>query len=405
MKSRVDIFRPLAAATRSCRPDSATSIFRRKDKSGSPPRSADSDDSFVVSVPPGDWPPHKDTLGSAASDSTSANGRLRTSVPLLTGTTVSSGAEEGSPSSVLGSSRRTTAVRVTPPPSYYKIEIDPENDEKLQLTAGDDASVQFTPELHNQRLQLANDGFDLGESLRVRRENGIARASPVGERADRRACGPTDYERPPSRQRWTIGDGGAIVAVPPSPSEVSMTHAKPSARRPRHGRDDDLSVPPLLVKADSAGSSSSGGSSSEGSPLAGDDFVCCEEEGAEVLALESPPRMTRSVLSPSLFQDSVSGESSRSSSQGIGEESNCVRRMASSCGGGRAGRSSRGGRRARTRSGSSRDAEGQAGCGNGGCGTRSRDLLGMVLDIFSLNGPCCQQREAGATPVDAVLCR
>ena len=40
-------------------------------------------------------------------------------------------------------------VKVTPPRSYYKNEHDLEND-TLQQMSGDDASVQFTPEVHNR---------------------------------------------------------------------------------------------------------------------------------------------------------------------------------------------------------------------------------------------------------------
>ena len=52
-----------------------------------------------------------------------------------------------------------STVTVTPaPPSHYKIEMDPDNDNggnMVQLVAGDHSSVQFTPD-HNKRLQLAD---------------------------------------------------------------------------------------------------------------------------------------------------------------------------------------------------------------------------------------------------------
>ena len=75
-------------------------------------------------------------------------------------------------------------MKVAPSPSYYKIELNPEND-TLQFTAGDDASVQFTPEVHNRQLRLDGDGFELSESLRqLSNNNGIVRASPIAKNYD-----------------------------------------------------------------------------------------------------------------------------------------------------------------------------------------------------------------------------
>ena len=99
------------------------------------------------------------------------------------------------------------------------------------------------------------------------------------------------------------------------------------------GPGEDPSAPPMLVRADSGED--------------GDGSDCSSQGGSRgVPSLESPPRMTRSVVSQSLFRDDAGSKSGASSA------------------------------------------------GGGGCGTHGApplDLLSQLLDAFSLNGPCCRQ--------------
>mmetsp|Transcript_57733 Transcript_57733/g.122492 ORF Transcript_57733/g.122492 Transcript_57733/m.122492 type:complete len:438 (-) Transcript_57733:111-1424(-) len=429
MKSRVDIFRPLAAATRGCRPESATSIFRRNNKKlgdcGNGGGAADDDDeSFVVSVPAGDWPPHRAAL-SSKSEGTCASSpqkELRTSAPLPAGTTSTSEDRAGSPLGASASARRTTFV--TPRPSYYKIELDPDNENVVQLTAGDDSSVQFTPEVHNKQIRMVTD-----ESKKP-----IVRASPVVEPVIEHheaieheiAAGSAKVEtirnvsddgpvpkQPHQSMKWTVSDSGRIMAIPPSPSEVCMTHDKSSSpvKSGKKGRkggyfgsgdDEDLSIPPMLVKANSGGSSSSQESecyrddACDESCLATNSLMhgganrseTPDEEGAEIVSLESPPRMTRAVVGQSLFQDSI-GSSSREGSQ-CSDKLHVVKTMSQVAGSNKRSNSS--------------CSNGSAKHG-GGCGTRAP--LDWLLDVFSLNGPCCNQQAdgAGVAPLDSMVCR
>ena len=71
--------------------------------------------------------------------------------------------------------KTTTTTTQVSTPSYYRIELDPENDNMVQLTAGDDLSVQFLPKVHNQQLQMA---------IQDDHNTGITRALPVVERKE-----------------------------------------------------------------------------------------------------------------------------------------------------------------------------------------------------------------------------
>lgn len=232
---------------------------------------------------------------------------------------------------------------------------------------------------HNERLQLAANDADCGP--RHEHKN-IIRASPIVEHeaiehgaaaADAAAWAPSEaavkkehdaegeVERPPA-QRWTVSDHGRIVAVPPSPSSVAAARSKkPRRHSPAHG--DGLDVPPLLVRA------SSGGSSVDSFlPENAKDAPCGAESGAESESLESPPRLDRSVITPSLFQDSVNGSSSEGKS---GRQKNKRSSSVNST-------------KSRS-SGSTSPIQ-----GGGGCGARF-DFLSQILDVFSLNGGCCHQ--------------
>jgi len=428
MKSKVDIFRPLAAAKRGCRADSATSIFRRNNNNNqkkihrgtnskiSKGDNADDDDDddddeesiVVVSTPPGEWPPHKATLSSTASELTNSPHKpLKTSAPLpfsadsANDAVVSSGNNDGncctssSPRTSTATATMTTTTMSTTQvasPSYYRIELDPENDNMVQLTAGDDSSVQFTPEVHNRQLQMA---------IEDDRNKGIIRASPVVERKEMPIeATPSQHssqrrhheimhqqQQQQPQQRWTVSGNGKIIAIPPSPSHVSMTHDYVHKKgKGGDNENDDLSLPPMLVKANSHGDSSSQSSADD---MIDNNSYISSNSLRNDRNLESPPRMTRSIVSQSLFQDSI-GSSSREGSQGS--------------------RRSRTGRKNAAGSSSDGDAEK---CNAGGCGTRlpSFDFFGTLLDVFSLNGACCRQAKsascagAAGAPSDIVLCR
>lgn len=375
MKSR-DIFRrPLAATRRGGHGTAATSIFRRnikpndhghsREENDCHSREEDEESLFVVSVQPGPWPPHQTAL-SATADSDDRERRLDRSAPLPSGTASGSDECQGTP--------QTPFHRVTTP-SYYKIELvhGPGDDGgstkesssngsgMVQLTSGDDNSVQLTPD-HNKRLQLAS------HSNVARRQALIIRASPIVELES------VEVETDDSdEKRWTISDSGKIkvAAMPPALGSACPTISgekdpgappllvggndgreclvSPFPPAAKKGEAVDLSVPPMLVKANSSHSSASQSSDEE-----------TAEEVQRLLdspcmSLESPPRMTRSFLSPSrLFRDSVSGDGA-----------------------------------------SAKDEEAATSKGSGGDSQRGGrgpfDLLGLLLDAFSLNGGCCRQ--------------
>lgn len=376
MKSR-DIFRRPLTATRRGHGTAATSIFRRNSKSTNSgetreerdchSREEDEESLFVVSIQPGPWPPHPTAL-SATADSDDKDRRLDRSAPLPSGTT--SGSDECQSSPPTPFSRITT-------PSYYKIELvhgngdDHTSDKKsgnnnnsmVQLTSGDDASVQITPQ-HNQRLQLDR------QPSSARRQTDIIRASPIVEHESVEVeTGDIDDER------WSISNSGRIkvVPVPPMPGGSCVTNSEKGAAPLADNaykatpvlveangnrecltlsssagtkKEDDLSVPPMLVKANSSHSSSS------------DDVTVKVQRSLDspCISLESPPRMTRSFLSPSrLFRDSVSADGSS-----MKDEEAAASRS----------------------SGSNQSQKGSR---------NSFDLLALLLDVLSLNAGCCRQ--------------
>ncbi|KAL3807601.1 hypothetical protein ACHAXA_006105 [Cyclostephanos tholiformis] len=317
MKSRgMDIFRPLAVAS------SAASIFRRGNnniggsngsggggKQRSKPRSRDpptprgnraDDDGLVVVV---------------ASDSDEGEGeeyrRIGRSTPIVGG--ASSGGTSGGEnravhllsSSLSSSSSNSDECAGS---RYYKIQLVPktwrekndgssgqmiatvlvtdENEEEVQLTAGDDSSVQLTP-CHNERIRVASDREaqedvdDDDDDVFVARlatekylRGGIALAAPVVSPSSDHDChhrddvsydaaaeqevditgvvmhsSPSSYpstststeeeggrrrrqqQMQRGRQRWTVTDDGTIVAMPPSPSHVSSMASDFSSHR------------------------------------------------------------------------------------------------------------------------------------------------------------------------------
>jgi len=419
----------------------------------SPPAPNESDDSnesesFVISVPPGEWPP---AVLSSTSDGTTTAGmdgrdvmggkqpqELDRSAPLPTGATTSSsssmggGDDGGSPRSRASQdmpsevaaiaaisrddARDIHATKIAAP-SYYKIELvrgggggdgdgDEDCDTVVQLTAGDDSSVQLGAD-HNEGLRLISNAEDDDDDRTGPRHGGhekIIRASPIveldaieheateeGKGKEHEGEGETAVASRP--QRWTVSDKGRIVAVPPSPSSVAAAsptkprHHHNNGRSPskHHGDEDDklLDIPPLMVKAScgSSSSCSSGSSSSVDSFLSekarddddimpGEDRARAELEGAESESLESPPRLDRSVITPSLFQDSVNGSSHEKMKKDNNKRSSSVN----------SGKS-------RSSSGSTTPSMG----GGRGCGFRGGDFLSQILDVFSLSGGCCHQ--------------
>lgn len=251
----------------------------------------------------------------------------------------------------------------------------------VQLTAGDDSSVQLTPDHNEQLIQLAN-------VVDVNKKNNIIRASPIVEheaieldheahsvnviRANGAAICASSLQQHDPSQRWTISDNGDIIVIPPSPSRVSMTHSKKPSKTD-HGHDEassSLSMPPSLVKANSSSDSSS--SSDNDSLLsATNDSIAkeCPPSGSE--SLESPPRMTRSVITPSLFQESIEGSSKGGSTSTISAN----------------GSKSRSNKLQSNKKGRQTPTTSQR---SSGCGTRF-DFLSQILDVFSLNGACCHQ--------------
>ncbi|KAL7548688.1 hypothetical protein ACHAWF_011954 [Thalassiosira exigua] len=485
MKSKVDIFRPLAAAA-SVRGPSA--IFRRAhhhpSSSARPPErdgeASDSgagrpaadvapsgstgDESFVCSVPPGEWPPHP---AAASSGSDSARERRGQNRGLEIGAEVVGTSEDRSltPQSQRGRRRDSSTVTTASGPSYYKIELVKEDGAEgtVRLAAGDDASVQFGPE-HNEGL-LVDRPRDDGDDEREKR--GIPRAAPVGsleaDAADVSASTKRKKGERDAKQKWTISDGGKIVAIPPSPSptrlsmsglwgkmksskiaKASSTDAPSNASDSNSGsnlvrvekgskgeeRDavcplpptsSPLSQPPQLVKVDSHGSSGSE-STVPPSPLVSKkaplSAVMREEdrqvsnavsvdEGSqgqlEAVSLESPPRMNRSVVSQSLFQESDGSDDGTS-----------YRRKAA-----------RGDRR-RSSSSKERDdpsttnatehsflhripaapsMDGSHPSWEGGSSARSQEgWFAQLLDVFSLGGGCCRQNFVAGEPVVARSC-
>ena len=187
-------------------------------------------------------------------------------------------------------------------PSYYKIEID---GTQCQLYAGDDNSVQITPEEHNRNIQATG-----GPRLRS-----IDRAVPL---ASTRSQSPLLMEEEEviaetsHDHNWTVSDTGAIVKVPNKSVEVAVSPEQPpqseqpsvvsfnySPQKPSSSQYNNYyySSLPILTKASSdSGSHASSKSSNE-------------------LLPESPPHVNRSVYEKSLFEESFSRSTSSGKSR------------------------------------------------------------------------------------------
>ena len=282
MKSRgVDIFRPLAAAS------SAASIFRRGNNNpgGGIDKNYDNgtDDRGDVDIAVDDdcGPVVVDVVDACDSDEGMEEGHyyrhiIGMSAPL--DSCASSGGENGTASY----SSLSPPAKTHEEPSYYKIRLVSKengrernsNDDggglriEVQLTAGDDSSVQLTP-LRNRRLRIAHedrmdeadyddesdDAFVARLAAERQSRGGIALAAPVAfeafevEQESDIACDavvvegspPSSYPHPwagggeegrrrrQRRQKWTVTDDGTIVAMPPSPSHVSSLAAAATA--------------------------------------------------------------------------------------------------------------------------------------------------------------------------------
>lgn len=147
---------------------------------------------------------------------------------------------------------------------------------QVQLSAGDDNSIQITPE-HNHNIQATGP------------KHNITRASPIAERELESPVPPLKAHE--MDQKWTVSENGDIVAIL-SQEHILSTPLEPSPSFNKLGvpslKDSDDSNPPILTKASSDSIS---------------------EASNELILPESPPRMNRSVYDKSLFE-----ESSRSSS-------------------------------------------------------------------------------------------
>lgn len=324
MKSKVDIFRPVAAVTRACRAvESANepagsqlhcTIFRKKrqcsSRSGlSTNKGSNDDDSYVLSLPANGWPPNQAIVGSDSTDTKSTSdkrGRLDRSIPLQVESSESRGA--------------ATPITIQQRPSYYKIEM---QGSKVQLSAGDDNSIQIMPD-HNHSIQGTAP------------KRNITRAAPVAEReSDSPVSSSKAYEMD---DKWTVLENGEIVALQHKKQILSTPpEASPSFDKLKvPSLSDPDSNPPILTKASSDSIS---------------------EASNELTLPESPPRMNRSVYDKSLFE-----ESSRSSSGsrrtktpspviGMAEAHNIMKDIPE-------------------------DKKKRGGCGR-------RDFLGQILDVFS----------------------
>lgn len=294
MKSKIDIFRPIAAVTRGCRgieSDHSSgghlhcTIFRKKrqgsSKSGQITAKVPSDDdSFVISYPAEAWPPVA-IPGSESIDSKSTadkrKQKLDRSVPLQTTSSDSRGA--------------ATPTLTPQHPSYYKIEM---QGSKAQLSAGDDNSVKITPD-HNDNIKSTGT-----------QSRNITRAPHIAEEG-------LELPRPPLKAhemgtKWTVSENGDIIAIPQVNRPAKSTPLAPSAAPPTfHEVIAKLGVPslnsddsglPILTKASSDSMSETDSHSNEFGP-------------------ESPPRMNRELLGhKSLFQEEGSSSSGRQSSKG-----------------------------------------------------------------------------------------
>ena len=345
----------------------------------------------------------------------------------------------------------------------------------VHLTSGDDSSVQLTPDhnkllqLADKTTSVSvSEGMSPYRSSVVKLRQQLIRASPIVEHerieleqrheADHHYHAATAtatsvssnnvYHQEESEARWTISDKGNIIIIPPSPSRVSMNHQhvvpeynnhptkKSSIKSKKGGMDygdndssrSSYSMPPLLVKAshssddsfvstNSLENSNNNGQHQKKHPdlVSGGSHNTNSSTGVSSShpsdMLESPPRMNRSFITQSLFQDHSTSSRETGSMRSNSSQEGCSLGKTRP---GAAGRSQQQQQRSTSNSSSTQgqythfNKQGSNSCGrgggptkmnNGGCGSYSRpfDLLSQLLDVFSLTGPCCQaQCGAGA---------
>jgi hypothetical protein len=244
-------------------------IFRKKRQGSSRAgqtvnKGPSDDDSFVLSFPTDTWPPAA-IVGTESTDTKFTTDKprqgLNRSVPLQVESSESRGA--------------TAPLTGQQHPSYYKIEM---QGSQVQLLAGDDNSIQITPD-HNHNIQSTGS------------KNNLARASPIAEQSFESPRLPLKASE--MGQKWTVNENGDIVALSARPYLSTPSESSP----PLHTKlgvpslKGSDSSPPLLTKAS---------------------YDSLSDDSNELTLPESPPRMNRSIYNRSLFQE----DSSRSSSSG-----------------------------------------------------------------------------------------
>jgi hypothetical protein len=363
MKSKIDIFRPLAAISRGCRGGSSddnepvqaplqqcTTIFRK-----SPASSKDrgvstsaSGESFVLST--NVWPP-PDIPGSESIDSKSSEKhnrkqkqlhKLGRSPPIQ----VSSSDSRGTPSR---SSAGHHQQQQPTPPSYYKFEM---QGDLVQLSAGDDNSIQITPE-HNEQIKLTGS-----------KNRNITRASPVVESAPSSSSLP--LKASDMGHKWKVSETGDIVAVPLGSSSCSESAENYHSNTTKSASDCKLGVPSLK---DSYSSNNCSNDHQDDTTYSAPPLLTQASSDSgdsadnELVLPESPPPMNRSLLGhKSLFQE----DGSRSSKADSSSKHSKTSKTSTT--------SSSGDNRSNTSRNSNR---------GGGCGIRL-DLMSQVIDFFSL---------------------
>jgi len=334
-KGAVEIFRPIAAVTRcggigsngdSREIQCTTNIFRSKGRGFSKAidPSCSTDESIVLSFPAEAWPPH-DIPGSESAESKITTERRKQNI----GRSVllkNESDESGTPHRLASSKE---------PPSYYKIEM---QGSVVQLTAGDDNSVRIDSH-HNERLKQAGS-----------KSSDLTRAAPIEERSqdspEKRHCVGAGQ-----KCRWSVSENGRITNIPEPPHLPQLTEnhneansgmlKKTELSKKLGTKGGDLNLdPPLLAKVSTDSLSSA--SSHEFLP-------------------RSPPRMTRTALISSLFQEDASR--STGSKQSYSKASSKKHRSSVS------------------------SISTNSVPGGKGCGARF-DVISQLIDFFSLN--CCQ---------------
>ncbi len=334
-KGAVEIFRPIAAVTRCGGIDSngdsreiqcTTSIFRSKGRGFSKAidPSCSTDESIVLSFPAEAWPPH-DIPGSESAESKNISERriekIGRSIPL------------NNESDDVGTPRRLTSPKE--PPSYYKIEM---QGSIVQLTAGDDNSV-YIDSKHNERLKQAGSKC-----------SNLIRAAPIDERSHD-SPEKTLHNEISRNGKWSVSDNGKITKIPDLPhlpklserdadtTSGQLKKTELSKKLGTKGGDPNYQ-PPLLAKISSDSLSS---------------------ESSHEFLPRSPPRMTRTALISSLFQEDASrstgSKHSNSKASSDKHKSSVSSISTNSMPGGK------------------------------GCGARF-DIISQLIDFFSLN--CCQ---------------